>query len=183
MTSRCDSITTVVEIRDAQPGDAYGIAAVHVETWQVAYQGLLPDSVLAGLSVPDRERTWSKILLDPPPRTAVLLAASEATVVGFVAVGPARDATAVPEGELYAIYLRPDQQGRGHGAQLHSAAVDRLSALGFTSATLWVLQGNERAIGFYHRQGWAADGARRVDQGPGDVDLPELRLRRVLPAV
>ncbi len=88
--SRCDSITTVVEIRDAQPGDAHSIATVHVQSWQVAYHGLLPESVLASLSVPDRERTWLKIFLDPPPRTVVLLATCEAAVVGFVAVGPAK---------------------------------------------------------------------------------------------
>ncbi len=174
----------MVEIRDAQPGDAHGIATVHVASWQAAYRGLLPDRGLAILSVADRERTWSQILVDPPPRTAVLLATADAAVVGFVAVGPGHDATAVPEaGELYAIYLRPDHYRRGIGTQLHSAAMHRLSTLGFTHATLWVLEGNERAISFYRRKGWTADGTRRVDQGPGGVELPELRLRRPLPAV
>ena len=174
--------TTVAEIRDAKPGDAHGIAAVHVQSWQAAYHGLLPNSILAGLSVPERERAWSEILIDPSPRTAVLLATCDAVVVGFAAVGPSRDATVGAEtGELYAIYLQPSQWGRGIGAQLHSAAINRLSALGFEHATLWVLEGNERAIGFYRRKGWAADGARRVDQGPGGVELFELRLRRMLP--
>lgn len=180
---RRDSISTVVEIRDAQPGDAGDIAAVHVESWRIAYRGLLPDDILADLSVPDRERTWRKILADPPPRSAVLLATCGAAVVGFVAVGPGGDHSAGPErGELYAIYLRPDQQRRGIGTQLHNAAIDRLCSLGFTSATLWVLDGNEAAINFYHRNGWAADGTRRVDQGPGAADLPELRLVRPLTA-
>jgi GNAT superfamily N-acetyltransferase len=169
----------VVEIRDAQPGDARDIAAVHVEAWQVAYRGLLPDDILADLSVPDRERTWWEILVDPRPRTAVLLTTCGGAVIGFAAVGPGRDPTAGPErGELYAIYLRPDRQRRGIGTQLHSAALDRLRSLGFTSATLWVLDGNEAAIGFYHRNGWAAGGARKVDQGPAGVELRELRLIR-----
>ncbi|HEX4103085.1 MAG TPA: GNAT family N-acetyltransferase [Pseudonocardiaceae bacterium] len=178
-----DSITTVVEIRDVQPGDARGIAAVQVRSWQIAYERLLPERVLANLSVVDRERTWSMILVDPPPRSAVLLVTFDAVVVGFVAVGPGRDcAAAAQAGELYAIYLRPDQWGRGIGAQLHRAAIHRLSTLGFTQATLWVLEGNERAIGFYQRNGWAADGVRRVDQGPGGVELCELRLGRTLSA-
>lgn len=178
-----DSITTVVEIRDAQPADAQCIAAVHVRSWQIAYQGLLPERVLANLSVADRKRTWSTILVDPPPRSAVLLAIFDGVVVGFVAVGPGRDcAAAAQAGELYAIYLRPDQWGRGIAAQLHSAAIHRLSTLGFTQATLWVLEGNERATGFYQRNGWVVDGARRVDQGPGGVELCELRLNRTLSA-
>jgi N-acetylglutamate synthase-like GNAT family acetyltransferase len=78
------------------------------------------------------------------------------TVVGFVGVGPGRDSAAAAQaGELYAIYLRPDQWGRGIGAQLHSATIQRLSTLGLTQVTLWVLEGNERAIGFYHRNGWS----------------------------
>lgn len=72
---------------------------------------------------------------------------------------------------------------RGLGTQLHSAAIERLRSLGFTSAMLWVLDGNEAAIGFYRRNGWAPDGTRRVDQGSGDVDLAELRLVRPLSAV
>lgn len=96
-----DSITTVVEIRDAQPSDAGDIAAVHVASWQVAYRGLLPDDILADLSVPDRERTWRKILVDPPPRTTILLATCGAAVVGFAALGPGRDPnTGAEDGEL-----------------------------------------------------------------------------------
>lgn len=175
----------MIEIRNAQPGDAHAIAGLRVESWQTAYHGLLPDSVLANLSIPDRERTWSKILVDPPPRTVVLLATADAFVFGFVAVGADRDSTAASQhgGELYAIYLLPNRWGRGIGTQLHRAAMDRLSALGFTHAALWVLEGNERAIRFYHSNGWAADGTRRIDPGPEGVDLPELRLRRTLPVI
>jgi ribosomal protein S18 acetylase RimI-like enzyme len=183
-TSRRDSMNIVAEIRNAHPGDAHAIAAVNVESWQTAYRGLLPNSVLVNLSVPDRERTWFRILVDPPPRTAILLATSNTAVLGFVAVGPDQDSTAGSEaGQLYAIYLRSRQRGRGIGTQLHNAAMDRLSTLGFRHATLWVLEGNERAIRFYHRNRWIADGVRRIDQGPQGVDLPELRLRRTLAAV
>jgi L-amino acid N-acyltransferase YncA len=99
----------------------------------------LPERVLANLSIAGRERTWSTRLADLPPRTAVLLARCDAVVVGFVAVGPGRDSAAAAQaGELYAIYLRPDHWGRGIGIQLHSAAIHRLSILGFTEVTLWV---------------------------------------------
>ena len=38
---------------------------------------------------------------------------------------------------------------------------------------LWVLEGNDRALGFYRGGGFALDGARKVEDG-----LPQLRLRR-----
>lgn len=174
----------MTEIRNAQPGDAHAIAEVQVESWQAAYHGLLPDSVLANLSIPDSERFWSTILVDPPPRTAMLLAISDTIVLGFVTLGPDQDSAAVSGGgQLYAIYLRPDQRGHGIGVQLHNAAMDRLMTLGFRHVVVWVLEGNEPALRFYHRNGWAADGARQIEQGRHGVDLPVLRLRRALPAI
>ncbi len=42
----------MIGIRRGRPGDAVGIAAVHVAAWRSAYPGILPDPYLAGLSVP-----------------------------------------------------------------------------------------------------------------------------------
>ena len=44
-----------MEIRAATISDAYSIAEVQVAGWQAAYRGIMPDSVLDGLSVPKRE--------------------------------------------------------------------------------------------------------------------------------
>ncbi|HVL03469.1 MAG TPA: hypothetical protein VM386_03415 [Acidimicrobiales bacterium] len=49
----------MVELRDATPADAPAIANVLVQSWRAAYRGLLPDDVLAKLSIPDREQIWS----------------------------------------------------------------------------------------------------------------------------
>jgi ribosomal protein S18 acetylase RimI-like enzyme len=43
----------------------------------------------------------------------------------------------------------------------------RLKGQGFEAAVLWVLQGNERAAGFYESEGWAADGAVREEEPYG----------------
>jgi hypothetical protein len=78
----------MVELRDATPADANAIANVLVRSWRAAYRGLLPDDVLAGLSVPDRERFWSGVLTALPPRTRTAVATIAGTVVGFAATGP-----------------------------------------------------------------------------------------------
>lgn len=61
------------------------------------------------------------------------------------------------------IYVTPNAWGRGGGRHLMDAAQASLKAAGFTTATLWVLEANLRARGFYERQGWAPDGARKLD--------------------
>jgi len=35
-----------------------GIAEVHVSSWQAAYRGVLPDDLLDGQSLPEREQSW-----------------------------------------------------------------------------------------------------------------------------
>ena len=42
------------------PGDARGIARVHVETWRSAYAGILPDRVIVQMSVDDKAAAWRR---------------------------------------------------------------------------------------------------------------------------
>ena len=171
----------MVEVREATPDDARAIATVHVASWRAAYRGLMPDEVLAGLSVPDRERSWLDRLTAQAPRTRTVLATDGPTVLGFASTGP----PLVPEdrpdpdlGDLYAVYLDPGVWGRGVGTRLHAAALDSLRDCGFTRAGLWVLDGNERALRFYRREGWVDTGRTRLDRGPGGITLHERRLLR-----
>jgi GNAT superfamily N-acetyltransferase len=174
----------VVELRDATPADAHAIATVHVRSWQAAYRGLLPDAVLAGLSVPAREQSWFDILSAARPRTRTVFAVRGTTMLGFASIGPTLDsAESDPAvGELYALYLDPAVWGRGVGVRLHAVALHRLRSYGFDRASLWVLEGNERALRFYRREGWADTDRSRVDRGPGDVELQERQLHRALPS-
>src|SRR5205823_282227 len=79
----------------------------------------------AGLSVERRTRGWRGILGKPESPTLVAEVGGE--LVGFVGVGPSRDAEG--EAELYAIYLDPRHFGTGVGRALMDAAVERLREL------------------------------------------------------
>jgi ribosomal protein S18 acetylase RimI-like enzyme len=173
----------MVELRDATPADAHAIATLLVASWRAAYRGLIPDQVLAGLSVPERERFWSDTLTAREPRTSIAVATAAHTVVGFAASGPPLDPVdrADPaRGDLYALYLEPASWGRGIGTLVHAAVLDRIRACGFTSAGLWVLDGNQRAQRFYHRHGWTDTGRTQVDRGPDGIELHERRHHRTL---
>lgn len=173
----------MVQLRDATPADAHALATVQVASWRAAYRGLMPDEVLAGLSVPEVERVWSDRFTARPPRTSVVVETDAQRLVGFAAVGPPlvpTDRADPTLGDLYALYLDPDHWGRGIGYALQTAALDRLGTHGFTHAGLWVLDGNERALRFYQRTGWTDTGRTRVDRGPQDVELHERRLQRRL---
>lgn len=167
-------------VRSAEPDDASGIAAVHVASWRDAYRGILPDAFLDGLDVERRARFWREALATPDGAQGTWVALSGDTVVGFANVGPAREADAGPDvGELFAIYLDSPCWGRGLGRELMASAVEGLVEQGFRAATLWVLADNRRAIDFYRKAGWTADGTDRTEALAG-VQVSELRFRRAL---
>jgi GNAT superfamily N-acetyltransferase len=165
-------------LREAEPGDALGVAQVHVRAWQLAYRGLLPDEYLDSL----RPEDWAaRYTLGSAhgtlPRTVVAL--ENDFICGFATTAPAYTAVALHTGELCALYVDPAHWGRGVGVKLIKAARAQLAEQGFDAAILWVLVGNLRALRFYQADGWTADGAQRMQELWG-VIAPELRLRRML---
>ena len=169
-----------MNLRPAAPADATSVARVHVRAWQEAYRGLMPGDYLAGLRPQERAQHYDFATLDPArPRTVVAVEAD--AILGFATVSPARDADAIGQGELCALYVEPDCWGRGIGRALASAARDDLCRLGFTRAVLWVVAGNTRAEQFYRADGWSPDGLRRARQ-VWNVTVDTVRYWRVLTA-
>ena len=61
----------LVEIREATVGDAQAIATIHVDSWQAAYRGILPDAYLANLTVVQRSEAWRKSIREAEARSAL----------------------------------------------------------------------------------------------------------------
>lgn len=165
-------------LRAAESADALSVARVHVRSWQSAYRGLLPDDYLKHLRPEDRAERYDFATRDPQnPHTIVAVEAG--AIRGFATTAPSRDADLADYGELGALYVDPDYWRRGIGMTLVSAARERLAALGFENALLWVLVGNVRADRFYRNDHWAPDGLQRTDTVWG-VPVNEIRYRRQL---
>jgi GNAT superfamily N-acetyltransferase len=150
---------TAFRIRAATPDDARPIAEVHVASWREAYRDVLPADFLERLSVDEREAQRLAILTDPEERSGTVVAETDRGIVGFAVFCRSRDEDAGPDtGEIPAIYVAPDLVGTGVGRALFGAALDGLREAGYSRATLWVLEANERARRFYERAGWTWDG-------------------------
>ncbi|WP_118182448.1 GNAT family N-acetyltransferase [Paraburkholderia phosphatilytica] len=162
----------LVHIREATPRDAAAIAEIHVTTWQTAYEGMLPASYLAGLSVDVRARQWHRSLSTRQPR--VFVAESGDAIVGWVAFGRCRDADKDGSwGEVEALYVLPSFWRRGVGQRLMDSARRALSRIGYTDVVLWVLADNHRAIAFYRNAGFMDDDTSRA------VHIAHARLKEV----
>ena len=155
-------------VRAATADDALAIATVQASTWRATYRGLLDDDALDALDpVANSERYRAHLELPLPERhVETLVATVSGAVVGYVAYGPQRtpaDAVDGGLGELHALYVLPEHQGRGLGTALLSAACAGLRRRGCARAVLWVLTGNAATRAFYERHGWVRDGAGRVE--------------------
>ncbi|HEV2140702.1 MAG TPA: GNAT family N-acetyltransferase [Candidatus Dormibacteraeota bacterium] len=138
-------------MRPAEIEDAAAIAAVHVATWRSTYRGLLPADYLAALDEAGYDERWKRTLDEGVGR--VYVAEDEGRVVGFASGGPERAGEDGYAGELYAIYILEQAQGRGHGRRLVQAVVGGLREMKLPDMIVWVLRDNGSARKFYERLG------------------------------
>ncbi|GIU91183.1 MAG: N-acetyltransferase [Acidimicrobiia bacterium] len=147
-------------VRQAEPGDGERLAVIHVASWQATYRGIFPDRFLDAMDPTERVEAWRRRIGHPD--VAVLLVEDGGEPVGFASLGPAEERAEQPVGELYAIYLLPGTWRRGLGRRLLEEA-ERLLAVRYPEAILWVLEANSRARRFYEACGWIPDGGTRTE--------------------
>jgi GNAT superfamily N-acetyltransferase len=87
-----------------------------------------------------------------------------AGVIQAFAIGNAKS------GNVWALFVRPDAQGRGYGSRLHDVMVHWLREQG--ARRLWLTTGEAtRASGFYERRGWKRVSVSR--DGEARYELPD----------
>ena len=140
----------VIGIRHARARDAAAIAEVFDAAWREAYLGVIPSVALERMIARRGPAWWAAalgrgrplVVLDAGPRIA-----------GYASYGRCRDRTLPAQGEIDELYLAPEYQGIGFGRRLFRAVRNDLADRGLNRVAVWALTDNERARGFYERQG------------------------------
>ncbi len=119
--------------------DAWAVARVHVDSWRSAYAGLLPDELLAGLSVEQRAEAWTRILGERATGSGLLVLEGDGAVLGYCHYSKsgdhdADDATA----ELTSIYLADRLWRQGNGTRLLDEVVRVMARQGYCEIALAV---------------------------------------------
>ncbi len=150
-----------------------------MSAWQIGFKNLIPRHVLDQLDRGTSRVRWESDLGSGragPPHFVV--AEVGGVVRGFSAFGPSRDEDARSgTGEVFALHVFPGTWGLGIGTALVGESLARLRAGGSTEASLWVIDGNDRARRFYEWQGWQMDGGERERELTAAVFIREVRYR------
>ncbi|MEV8540447.1 GNAT family N-acetyltransferase [Streptomyces sp. NPDC051572] len=167
-------------LREATAEGADILADVHTRARTAYYTaGGMTEEQLADPSAwGQRRAAWARVLATSS-RTTLVAEDANGTVVGLLTAGPPHheDLDASTSYELYQIGVLPHAWGRGVGGALHREFVTLAAAAGCAEGVLECWTSNTRAQGFYARNGWRPDGARRP--GPLDHDYVRLRLKLV----
>jgi ribosomal protein S18 acetylase RimI-like enzyme len=160
-------------LRAADDGDAEAIAALHTDSWQRTYRGMMPDAFLDGGALEDRRRVWRERLGTPGADQFVAVAGDGSRIVGFICVFARGDA----EWGAYIdnLHVVHDCKGRGLGRALMRRAAEWVcETQPGAGVYLWVMEANAPARAFYERLG-----ARNVEtilmSDPGGGSAPNCR--------
>ena len=159
------------EIREAVLEDVAAISHLHLRSWLKVYRGLLPDSIVDGYTLEEREAFWRERFLSHPVTTFV--AEKEGRMAGWIVAGASRLPDAEKdEAELIGLYIDPDFWRQGVGSTLWNHAKAELMAESFVCAAVLVLHNNRGAETFYEKLGFAQVPARDVSVNWRGADLP-----------
>jgi len=160
------------EVRCATASDLPQIARLHVQSWQTAYRGVVPDEFLQSMR-PERSLPgWRKTFDSFPDNLTVVDGATG--IAGFCCAGPVVDGEKNRPFtfEIYGIHVRPDRHRLGLGSKLVFHAFDRMRALALDGAIVWTLEALVQSRRFYEKHGGVV-----VKSGTwtvGNLTLPEV---------
>lgn len=159
-------------LRLATNADVPQIARVFIAAWRAVYPGIVDARVLDALDEGEIA-AWIQGLMRSPNQATVVATSRDDQVVGFVRFG--EDPEDARRGQIFSLYVAPEEARHGVGRALLSRALAALAEHGARLVTLWVFEANAAAIAFYRSLGFAPDGARRVEP---QYEAPEIRLVR-----
>ena len=143
-----------------------GKAFVHWQAWHEAYADLVSPDYLDKLTLEKCEKMafrWTE---------NTMVAKDGDRVLGFVSWGD-RGEEAPGIGEIFALYVLSECYGTGLGQRLMESGLEQLRE--YPVVCLWVLKENTRAIRFYEKCGFRAEGTE--DFHPA-ISAMEIRMIR-----
>lgn len=144
-----------IKIEPMTVNDSKSVAEIHTQSWQSAYKGIIPQEFLDAIDVKKREENWARGIIKDPGLIRLVAKDDNGSIIGFLCGLHNRDKNPKIDGELWAIYVYPEQTKRGVGKLLFNSFVNELRKRSFSKMNVWVLEKNSIARIFYEKMGGA----------------------------
>jgi GNAT superfamily N-acetyltransferase len=157
---------TQITLRPANQADVEAIAQVWYAAWGDGHTGNVPAAL-------HPYRTLDHFRARVPSRiSSTTVATIAGTIVGFVTIH---------DDELEQIFVAKEARGTGAAVQLIDHAEQQI-AQHYKTAWLAVVEGNDRALSFYQRQGWHDAGPidYQAEVEGGQLTVPTRRYEKHL---
>ncbi|GGN67808.1 N-acetyltransferase [Actinoplanes lobatus] len=150
----------MAEVRAATGSDVAAIRDICTRGYRTTYPDLLSPEFIERMLTEfyNAERVTREVTATPPGWLGYQVAEEDGRVVGAAGGG----LTAPGVGELFVLYLDPDERGRGLGTLLLDRITDQIRELGATEMWVAALEGNELGIPFYEARGFRPVERRRT---------------------
>lgn len=152
-------------VRKALISDVNAIAIIHVNSWQVAFEGLMPKGYINGYTLQSRKVEWLEIIKKQTEN--VIVVENENCIVGFLSFSHTMNAQGTLE--LSKLYLCPSIYGEGAGNLLMEQLDNKASTSGIKVISLYVLDCNQAAIKFYSKHGFEFGAGRVSEEYEGEI--------------
>jgi GNAT superfamily N-acetyltransferase len=157
------------------------MAKVHIASWRETYPGMLPEPMLARMSIANEAIRWQRMLDRPGAWGGAISFVAEqgGLVVGYGSCGEQRSRLLRARGftgEVSELYMLRSAQRQGGGSRLMKAMAGALFERGHQGMSLWVLEQNNAARRFYEGLGGVAMAEKRASLVEVAYGWPDLRL-------
>lgn len=166
----------MAEVRAARDEDVDAICNICARAYQATYGKLVSSDYLNRMldEFYRPAQVGKAVPAAPPDWLGYQVVEETGRVTGFAAGGLIRPGV----GELFTLYLDPDERGRGLGTLLLDRVTAQLRSLGATEMWAAALAGNEQGMPFYRARGFVKAGERRAYGATDAEDYRSWLLRR-----
>lgn len=128
-----------LKIRPVTLQDVEQIAQIHVASWKIAYNGIFSEAFLENFTPESRYILWRNNIKDP--NKIILVLENNNKIIGFI-MGESINQRkyAQYDGDLTALYLKKEEQGKGYGKLLFDALLTEFINIGYRNCVVQVLK-------------------------------------------
>ena len=155
-------------IRRVKQGDEKTLAYIQTKSWKAAFEGIVPADLLEKCTEISRaESMYSRLLSEEKGNGYILEINDQAHCIAYWDASREKDMFGYAE--IICIHSLQDKWHHGYGSQMMKQILNDIKDAGFNKVMLWVFEENIRAINFYKKHGFSANG--RSQEALGAIEV------------